>query len=149
LNYTSRQFSLVCLNSAHHNQFITMAFNGKWTVSSFEGLGAVMDAYGVDAAKKDPAKLQGATVEIKQDSDNFTFTTTGGLGKAGTHSLTVGGPSEGELFGKAYSGTTAWEGDTLVFKGKSGVVLKRSVEGGKLVYIILFGGKTGKIILTK
>ncbi|WP_187787930.1 lipocalin/fatty-acid binding family protein [Salmonella sp. S146_54837] len=126
-----------------------MAFNGKWTVSSFEGLGAVLDEYGVDPAKKDPAKLQGATVEIKQDGNNFSFITTGGLGKVGTHSLTVGGTSEGELFGKAYSGTIAWEGDTLVFKGKSGVILKRSIESGKMVYTIEFGGKTGKIFFSK
>ncbi|WP_187787910.1 lipocalin/fatty-acid binding family protein [Salmonella sp. S146_54837] len=126
-----------------------MAFNGKWTVSSFEGLNAVLDAVGADPAKRDPAKLQGGTVEIKQDGDNFSFTTTGGLGKVGTHSLTVGGPSEGELFGKAYSGTTAWEGDTLVFKGKSGLVLKRSIEGGKMVYTIEIGDKSGKIVLTK
>ncbi len=126
-----------------------MAFNGKWTVSSFEGLNAVMDAFGVAADKRDPTKLKGGVVEIKQNGNNFTFNTTGGLGKAGSHDLTVGGPLEGELFGKAYSGTTAWEGDVLVFKGKSGVVLKRSVEGGKLVYTIEFGGKTGKVFLTK
>ncbi|PIK38828.1 putative fatty acid-binding protein type 3-like [Apostichopus japonicus] len=126
-----------------------MAFNGKWTVSRFEGLNDVMDAYGVAADKRDPTKLQGASVEIKQDGDNFTFTATGGLGKSGTHTMTVGGPSEGELFGKAYSGTTAWEGDVLVFKGKSGVVLKRSIEGANLVYTIEFGGKTGKVFLSK
>ncbi|XP_071834641.1 fatty acid-binding protein 2, liver-like [Apostichopus japonicus] len=126
-----------------------MAFNGKWTVSRFEGLNDVMDAYGVAADKRDPTKLQGGSVEIKQDGDNFTFTATGGLGKSGTHTMTVGGPSEGELFGKAYSGTTAWEGDVLVFKGKSGVVLKRSIEGANLVYTIEFGGKTGKVFLSK
>ncbi|PIK44651.1 putative fatty acid-binding protein type 3-like [Apostichopus japonicus] len=126
-----------------------MAFNGKWTVSKFEGLNDVMDAYGVAADKRDPSKLQGGSVEIKQDGDNFTFTATGGLGKSGTHTMTVGGPSEGELFGKAYSGTTAWEGDVLVFKGKSGVVLKRSIEGANLVYTIEFGGKTGKVFLSK
>lgn len=109
----------------------------------------VLDAFGVDSSHRDPAKLQGATVEIKQDGDNFTFTTTGGLGKSGSHTMTVGGPSEGELFGKAYSGTTAWDGDTVVFTGKSGVVLKRSIEGANLVYTVEYGGKTGKVTFSK
>ncbi|XP_071833649.1 uncharacterized protein [Apostichopus japonicus] len=126
-----------------------MAFNGKWTVSKFEGLNDVLDAFGVAADKRDPSKLQGGSVEIKQDGDNFTFTATGGLGKAGSHTMTVGGPSEGELFGKAYSGTTAWDGDAVVFTGKAGVVLRRSIEGGNMVYTIEFGGKTGKVFFTK
>ncbi|KAJ8044625.1 Fatty acid-binding protein 2, liver [Holothuria leucospilota] len=126
-----------------------MAFNGKWTVSRFEGLKDVADAFGVDESKRDPAKLQGATVEIQQDGDNFTFTATGGLGKTGTHSMTVGQPSEGELLGRAYSATTAWEGDTIVSKGKSGLVLKRSIEGGNMVYTIEYGGKAGRIYFSK
>lgn len=126
-----------------------MAFSGKWTVSKYEGLKDVFDAYGVEESRRDPAKLQGATVDIKQDGDTLTFTATGGLGKTGTHSMTVGQPSEGELFGRAYSATTAWEGDTIVSRGKSGVVLKRSIEGGNLVYTIEFGGKSGKITFSK
>lgn len=126
-----------------------MAFAGKWTVAKFEGLRDVAVDLGADEAKMDPAKLQGATVEITQDGDNLTFNATGGLGKSGTHSMTVGQPSEGELFGKAYSGTTAWDGDKIVSVGKSGVKLTRSIDGGQLLYTLESNGKTGKVWFSK
>lgn len=126
-----------------------MAFSGKWTVSSFEGLKEVAEAFGVDVSKRDPAMLKGATLEIKQDGDTLTYTTTGGLGRTGTHTMTVGQQSEGELFGKVYSATTEWDGDTIVSKGQSGLVLRRSVEGCNLVYVIEYGGKSGKLVFTK
>jgi len=125
-----------------------MAFSGTWTLARHEGLKDILDLFDVAQERRDPAKLQGATVEIKQDGDNFTVTTTGGLGKSGTASFKVGGQQSGELFGKPFSGDVSWDGGALIMKGERGTV-RREVVGGELVYTLEAGGKTGKLFLTK
>jgi len=125
-----------------------MTFSGKWRFARHEGLKDILDLFNVAQERRDPAKLQGATVEIQQDGDNFTITTTGGLGNSGTANFTVGGQQSGELFGKPFSGDVSWDGGALVMKGERGTV-RREVIGGELVYTLDAGGKTAKLFLTK
>jgi len=122
---------------------------GKYAVASFEGLKDVLDKFQVPQEKRDPAKIQGATVDIQQNGDNFSITTTGGLGKSGTTTFSVGGAYETEIFGKTLKGTTAWEGEALVMRGEGGAVLRREISGGQLVYTVEFQGSTAKILFNR
>ncbi|KAJ8035596.1 hypothetical protein HOLleu_19324 [Holothuria leucospilota] len=128
-----------------------MAFTGKWKVTNFEEdkLNSVLDAYGIPQSDRDRNMILKASVDITQNGDTFTISATGGLGKKGAHTFTVGNEVDGELFGKKYHGTHTWDGDTVVFKGRTGVVLRRAIEGGNLTYSVEYGGKCGKIFLSK
>lgn len=128
-----------------------MAFTGSWKVSSFEeeNLNKALDAFGIPQAERDRNMVLKAAVTIAQDGDNFTMNATGGLGKKGNHSFKVGDEINGELFGKKYQGSTSWDGDKVVFKGKSGMVLTRSIEGSNMVYTVSFGGHSGRIVFSK
>lgn len=123
--------------------------NGSFKVAGFDGLKAVLDKFGVPEEKRDPAKLQGATVTIKQDGNKFAITTTGGLGQVGTNTFSVPGPYSTELFGRAVKGNSAWEGDALVMRGEGGAVMKREIVGNQLIYTVEFGGVSGKIMMDR
>lgn len=128
-----------------------MAFTGNWKVSNFEEekLNKALDAFGIPASERDRNMVLKAAVDIKQDGDSFTMNATGGLGKHGAHTFNVGDSIEGALFGKKYQGTTSWNGDKVVFKGKSGMVLTRSIEGSNMIYTIEYGGHGGRIVFSK
>ncbi|KAJ8044626.1 Gastrotropin [Holothuria leucospilota] len=128
-----------------------MAFTGKWKVTNFEEqkLFSVLDAFGVPESDRDRNMILKGSVDITQNGDNFTMNATGGLGKKGTHTFTVGNEVDGELFGKKYHGNVSWDGDVVVFKGQTGVVLRRAIESGNLVYTVEYGGKSGRIFFTK
>ncbi|KAJ8044622.1 Fatty acid-binding protein 2, liver [Holothuria leucospilota] len=124
-------------------------FNGTFTVASFDGLKTVLDNFGVPEERRDPAKLQGASVTIKQDGNNFSITTTGGLGQTGTNNFSVPGDYDTELFGRKVKGKVAFEGDALVMRGEGGAVIKREIAGNQMTYTVEFGGASGKIVFNK
>ena len=124
-------------------------FNGTYTVADFNGLKDVLDKLGVPEEKRDPAKLQGGSVTIKQEGNNFTITTTGGLGQSGTNSFSVPGDYDTELFGRKVKGKVSFEGDALVMKGEQGAEIRREIVNNQMIYTVSYGGSSGQIVFNK